>query len=89
MYGCRLSASNRQTQRSASSAIVELLLLCYTIGHFINTWSFCLFSSSSRPSEIKNSAVVDKLCNATIPRHLELTMTAIKIGAIGINQGHW
>ena len=27
MYGCRLSASNRQTQRSAFSAIAELELL--------------------------------------------------------------
>jgi len=40
-------------------------------------------------SEIKNSAVVEKLHNAVLPHHLELTMTAIKIGAVGINHGYW
>ena len=52
---------------------------------------FASVNSSSRPCEIKNSAVVDKMRTVTlITHHLQLTMTAIKTGAlaVGINKGH-
>ena len=39
-------------------------------------------------SEIKSSAVIDKVRIATTT-YLELTVTAIKTGPVGINQGHW
>ena len=52
--------------------------------------AFDSVNSSSRASETKNSAVDDKLPNATPQHNLELTMTltVIKTGAVGINQGH-
>ena len=46
--------------------------------------SFASVNSSSTPSEIKNSAVIEKLRNA-ISRHLELTMIAIITGAVGFS----
>ena len=45
--------------------------------------SFASVNSSSTPSEIKNSAVIEKLRNAIgLSRHLELTMIAIITGAV-------
>jgi len=41
---------------------------------------FACVNSSSRPSTIKNSTVVDKLHSALLSHHSELTMTAIKTG---------
>jgi len=37
-----------------------------------------VFASVNRPSDIRNSAVIDKLRNALLPHHLELTMTICK-----------
>jgi len=52
--------------------------------------AFASVNSSSRPSETKNSSVESMTNCATLLQHnLELTMTVIKTGAVGINHGHW
>jgi len=62
---------------------------CYKICHFISTCSFRQFNSSSKPSEIKNSAVVDKLHKVQCYYHIIRTdNNTIKTGATWINQGH-
>jgi len=65
-------------------AIKSVTLLAHAV--------FVSANSSSRPSESKNSAVVDKLRNAStlLPHHLELTMIAIETSAVAvrINQRH-
>ena len=45
--------------------------------------------NSSRHSNINRSRTQLSLTKCTtLPRHLELTMTAVKTGAVGMNQGH-
>jgi len=91
----------RSSSRSGQSQATKYISCIFEAKFFINCATksatllahavFASVNSSSRPCEIKNSAVVDKMRTVTlITHHLQLTMTAIKTGAlaVGINKGH-